>query len=86
MNRKIDYLLPTLLILTMAICSFFAIIDETKYFLINFGIIQEKQETSVETVEVEIQTLMMLKKKQLLKRLILKSYILLKMKGMIIQV
>ena len=53
MNRKIDYLLPTLLILTMAICSFFAIIDEAKYFLINFGIIQEKQETSAENVEVD---------------------------------
>ncbi len=46
MNKKKDFLLPILLILTMAICSFFAIIDETKYFLINFGIIQE-------TIEVD---------------------------------
>ena len=42
MNKKIEYLLPILLITTMAICSIFAIIDEAIYILESHGIISEE--------------------------------------------
>jgi hypothetical protein len=42
MNKKIEYLLPILLITTMAICSIFAIVDEAKYILESHGIISEE--------------------------------------------